>query len=114
MMNRSMGKARSSRKQRLDGAHKGRPARPGGRVPRVVKARGAAVPVPANDTALDVRRADAEIAETIVSPELVGGDEHALLAPGVGPGEELEVAGVADAVVEVEEVDAEADTDAQR
>ena len=117
-MNRSMGKARSSRKQRLDGAHKGRPARPGGRVPRVVKARGAAVPVPANDTALDVRRADAEIAETIVSPDLMGapldaehGDEHALLAQGVGAVEELEIAGAADAVVEVEEVDAEAEVE---
>jgi RNA polymerase primary sigma factor len=118
MMNRSMGKARSSRKQRLEGAHKGRAARPSGRVPRVVKARGAAaVPVPANDTALDLRRPDPELAETVASPELLGapldaesGEEHALLAPGAGVPEELEIAGAADAAVE--EVDPEADVEA--
>jgi len=52
-MDRSTGKARASRKQRLgEAARKAKPARPGGRgrVQRIVKARGSAVSIPANDT----------------------------------------------------------------
>src|SRR5437868_1014625 len=55
-MDRSLGKARASRKQRLgEAVRKAKPARPSGgrgRVPRVVKSRGSTVPVPANDTEL--------------------------------------------------------------
>src|SRR6185295_19654331 len=52
-MDRSIGKARVSRKQRLgEAARKAKPARASGRgrVPRVVKVRGVSLPVPANDT----------------------------------------------------------------
>ena len=79
MMNRSMGKARSSRKQRLDGARKGRAARPGNRVPRIVKARGAAVAVPANDTALEVRALDPEMvpANAVTPADVEGLDDQA-------------------------------------
>src|ERR1051326_8060912 len=52
-MDRSMGKDRASRKQRLgEAARKAKPARAGGRgrIQRIVKARGSVVPVPANDT----------------------------------------------------------------
>src|ERR1700709_1144469 len=66
MMNRSMGKARSSRKQRLDGARKGRPARPNNRVSRIVRARGAGGAVPANDTALEL---DAPANQVTGAPE---------------------------------------------
>ena len=96
MMNRSMGKARSSRKQRLDGARKGRPARPGNRVPRIVKARGAAVAVPANDTALEVRALDPEmVPANAVTPADV--DEVSTIRPLLpesagGAPEELELA----------------------
>src|SRR5437868_14434776 len=52
-MDRSMGKARASRKQRLgEAARMAKPARAGGRgrTQWIVKARGSVVPVPANDT----------------------------------------------------------------
>ena len=102
-MNRSMGKARSSRKQRLDGARKGRAARPGNRVPRIVKARGAAVAVPANDTALEVR-VDAEMvpANAVTPADVEGLDDQGLLAENTSAApEELEIAtAAADAAVE--------------
>jgi RNA polymerase primary sigma factor len=94
-MNRSMGKARSSRKQRLDGARKGRAARPGNRVPRIVKARGAAVAVPANDTALEVRALDPEMvpANAVTPADVEGLDDQALLPESAaGAPEELEIA----------------------
>ena len=93
-MNRSMGKARSSRKQRLDGARKGRAARPGNRVPRIVKARGAAVAVPANDTALEVRALDPEMvpANAVTPADADGLDDQALLPESAaGAPEELEI-----------------------
>ena len=103
MMNRSMGKARSSRKQRLDGARKGRAARPGNRVPRIVKARGAAVAVPANDTALEVR-VDAEMvpANAVTPADVEGLDDQGLLAENTSAApEELEIAtAAADAAVD--------------
>src|SRR4051812_3383947 len=98
MMNRSMGKARSSRKQRLDGARKGRAARPGNRVPRIVKARGAAVAVPANDTALEVRALDPEMvpANAVTPADVEGLDDQALLPESAaGAPEELEIAAAA-------------------
>ena len=112
-MNRSMGKARSSRKQRLDGARKGRAARPGNRVPRIVKARGAAVAVPANDTALEVRVDPEMVPANAVTPADVEGlDEQGMLAENAGgASEELEMAAAAaDSAVEPEE---DSDEDAE-
>jgi RNA polymerase primary sigma factor len=121
-MNRSMGKARSSRKQRLDGARKGRPARPSGRLTRIVKARGAALPVPANDTALEFRD-NLAVRPPGAAPDLVGGAavdvEIAELGadgvPGKVEGEEVEVAAAGEAALEGDEVEVEAevDTDAE-
>jgi RNA polymerase primary sigma factor len=111
-MNRSMGKARSSRKQRLDGARKGRAARPGNRVPRIVKARGAAVAVPANDTALEVRALDPEMvpANAVTPADVEGLDDQALLPESpAGAPEELEIAAAAvDAAAEPDD-DSEAE-----
>jgi RNA polymerase primary sigma factor len=118
MMNRSMGKARSSRKQRLEGARKGRPARSNGRVSRIVKARGAAVAVPANDTALE----QLEIGRDLPANQVAGGPDLAsadvVLREGAIPGEvgapeEIELAvATGEAAIETEEVEAEGDAEA--
>jgi RNA polymerase primary sigma factor len=93
-------------------------------VSRIVKARGAAVAVPANDTALEVDRdlpanqveaganpvappsADAELREASLTGE-----------EGGGPVEEIEMAATGEAAIETDEVDAdgeaEADADAE-
>ena len=116
MMNRSMGKARSSRKQRLDGARKGRPARPGGRVPRIVKARGAAVAVPANDTALEVRALDPEMvpANAVIPADVEVLDDQQMLAESTGGApEEIDIAAPGEAAVEAEEVDSDEDDDSE-
>jgi RNA polymerase primary sigma factor len=117
MMNRSMGKARSSRKQRLDGARKGRPARPNSRVSRIVKARGAAVAVPANDTALEI---DRDPANQVAGTDLIAGApdvelrEAALPGEEAGAGDDIELAGAAagEAAIEPEEADGETEVDA--
>ena len=111
-MNRSMGKARSSRKQRLDGARKGRAARPGNRVPRIVKARGAAVAVPANDTALEVRALDPEMipANAVMPADVEALDDHPALPDNAsGSPEELEIAAAAEPAVDSEDAEADAE-----
>ena len=117
MMNRSMGKARSSRKQRLEGVRKAKPARPGrGRLPRIVKARGAAVPVPANDTALENHADDAQLNELAVSPDMSAELSPELAGVSVDADTELlaeGVPGAVEAVAEPEEVDADVEADSE-
>jgi hypothetical protein len=75
-------------------------------VPRIVKARGAAVAVPANDTALEVR-VDPEMlpANAVTTADVEGLDEQGLLAESTaGAPEELEMAtAAADAAVEADD-----------
>jgi RNA polymerase primary sigma factor len=114
-MNRSMGKARSSRKQRLDGARKGRPARANNRVSRIVKARGAAVAVPANDTALEL---DAPANQVTGAPEAgapgidVELGEQSLIGEDAGRTDETEIAVAGEAAIETAEVDADGEAEA--
>jgi hypothetical protein len=72
-------------------------------VPRIVKARGAAVAVPANDTALEVR-VDAEMvpANAVTPADVEGLDDQGMLAENTSAApEELEIAtAAADAAVE--------------
>jgi RNA polymerase primary sigma factor len=92
-------------------------------VSRIVKARGAAVAVPANDTALEIDRdlpanqVEAGVDQAAVpsaDAELRGAS---LTGEEAGPAEEIEMAATGEAAIETEEVDAdgepEADADAE-
>jgi RNA polymerase primary sigma factor len=87
-------------------------------VSRIVKARGAAVAVPANDTALE----QLEIGRELPANQVAGGADlasadvalrEAAIPGGVGAPEEIELAGATgEAAIETEEVEAEGDTEA--
>jgi RNA polymerase primary sigma factor len=106
---------------------KAKPARPSGRarLPRVVKARGSAVPVPANDTelappqhgqlhdGLHDRLID-ETGLTLPAADVAVGAEDAVLLGGEVAPDAVDLAGTEDAAVETDsgEPDAETDSDA--
>jgi RNA polymerase primary sigma factor len=99
MMDARVGKGRSTRKARLsDTERKVKAARPSGRgrLPRVVKARGAHVPAPANDTLpVDAEMPAGAVAdEAVIEPALVGAEEasEGAMLEEAAPDESLEVA----------------------
>ena len=77
-------------------------------MPRIVKARGAKVPVPANDTALEIPRDDVALSELVVAPEVTAGTaidvDVDLLAEAA--------TGAVEAIAEPDEVDADAEVEA--
>jgi len=85
-------------------------------VSRIVKARGAAAAVPANDTALEL---DPPANQIIGAPEVgaTGSDvelgEQSLIGEEAGRVEEIEIAGAGEAAIETEEVDPDGEPEAE-
>jgi RNA polymerase primary sigma factor len=115
-MSRAAGKTRPTRKHRMGDLAKTRGSRTRGAMSRVVKARGAGLPEPANDTDLALDGALPEILEAEGTPVTGGGQ----LAPGPA---EMELAGEMDLATtdeatpltadRPEEDEAESDEDAE-